>query len=74
MKNSYWKYLFLLILAINISLVAVVGFQVTKHRDQEVLNQVSTIKGVNKVAEISTNTEQLNTAINKYLETFRITK
>ena len=61
MKNNYWKYLFLLILAINIAFVAVVGFQVTKHRDQKVLDKVSVIKGVNKVAEISTNTEQLNT-------------
>lgn len=74
MKNNYWKYLFLLILAINIAFVAVVGFQVTKHRDQKVLDKVSVIKGVNKVAEISTNTEQLNTLINKYLGDFQDNK
>lgn len=71
MKNNFWKYLFFLILAFNIALIAVVGFQVTRHRDQEVLEQVKVIKGVNKVAEISTTTEQLNSVINKYLGNFQ---
>lgn len=71
MKNNFWKYLFFLILAFNIALVGVIGFQVTKHRDQKVLDKVSVIKGVNKVAEISTNTEQLNSVINKYLGKFQ---
>ena len=71
MKNKYWKYICLLVLALNIAIIAVIGFQVTKHRDQKVLDKVSVIKGVNKVADISTNTEQLNTVINKYLADFQ---
>ncbi|GFH40108.1 YpmS family protein [Pseudolactococcus insecticola] len=71
MKNKYWKYLFLLILAFNLAVVCVVGFQITKHRDQTVLSKVSVIKGVNKVADVSTNTEQLNSLINKYLADYQ---
>ena len=58
MKNKYWKYICLLVLAFNIAIIAVIGIQVTKHRDQKILDNVSVIKGVNKVADISTNTEQ----------------
>lgn len=71
MKNKYWKYICLLVLAFNIAIIAVIGVQVTKHRDQKILDNVSVIKGVNKVADISTNTEQLNTVINKYLADFQ---
>ena len=71
MKNKYWKYICLLVLAFNIAIIAVIGIQVTKHRDQKILDNVSVIKGVNKVADISTNTEQLNTVINKYLADFQ---
>jgi uncharacterized protein YpmS len=71
MKNKYWKYLFLLLLAFNIALVAVIGFQVTKHRDQAVLDKVSVTKEVHKVADITTTTEQLNMVINKYLQDFQ---
>ncbi|MDR1605634.1 MAG: YpmS family protein [Streptococcaceae bacterium] len=67
MKNNYWKYLFLLILAFNIAIVAVVGFRITQHRDQAVLDKVSQVKGATKLAAVSTTTEQLNTLINKYL-------
>lgn len=71
MKNNYWKYLFLFLLAFNIALVAAVGLQITKHRDQAVLDKVSVTKGVHQVATITTNTEQLNTVINKYLQEFQ---
>ena len=71
MKNKYWKYICLLLLAINIAVVAVIGFRITRHRDQQVLDKVSIIKGVNKVADVSTNTEQLNSVINKYLNDFQ---
>lgn len=71
MKNKYWKYICLLLLAFNIAVVAVIGFRITRHREQNVLDKVSVVKGVNKIADISTNAEQLNIVINKYLSEFQ---
>ncbi|GFH41741.1 hypothetical protein Hs30E_02920 [Lactococcus hodotermopsidis] len=71
MKNKLWKYLFMLLLALNIAFIGVIGFQVTKSRDQKVLDNIAVIEGTHKVAAITTDTEQLNSLINNYLETFQ---
>lgn len=52
MKNKYWKYGCLLLLAVNIAVVGVIGYRITRHRDQQLLDKVSVIKGVNKVTGI----------------------
>ena len=62
-----WKWLFLLLLALNIAGVLFVAVRVMTPRDQTVLNQTQVAKTDQRVAQITTTTTQLNQLINSYL-------
>lgn len=70
-KSAIWKWLFLVLLAINLAGIVFVAIRVTTPRDQTVLNQKSVSSSDQKVAQISSTTSQLNELINSYLETYQ---
>ncbi|MBS7066606.1 MAG: YpmS family protein [Lactococcus lactis] len=70
-KRPIWKWLFIILLALNIAGVVFIAIRVTSPRDQTVLNQNSTNRSDQKVAQITSTTSQLNELINSYLETYQ---
>ncbi|MGF1983012.1 YpmS family protein [Lactococcus taiwanensis] len=70
-KNPIWKWLFLILLAINVAGVLFVAVRVMMPRDQAVLTQKQTSTSDQKVAQITSTTEQLNELINSYLEPYQ---
>ncbi|MEG1220497.1 MAG: DUF2140 family protein, partial [Lactococcus sp.] len=70
-KNPIWKWLFLILLAINLAGVLFVAVRVMMPRDQAVLTQKQTSTSDQKVAQITSTTEQLNELINSYLEPYQ---
>ena len=59
-KSAIWKWLFLVLLALNLAGIVFVAIRVTTPRDQTVLNQKSVSSSDQKVAQISSTTSQLN--------------
>ncbi|KSU10031.1 YpmS family protein [Lactococcus lactis] len=70
-KRPIWKWLFIILLALNIAGVVFIALRITSPRDQTVLNQKSTNHSDQKVAQITSTTSQLNELINSYLETYQ---
>lgn len=70
-KNSLWKWLFLLLLALNLAGVLFVAVRVMMPRDQAVLTQKNSSQTDQKVAQITTTTPQLNQLINSYLADYQ---
>lgn len=58
-KRPIWKWLFIILLALNIAGVVFIAIRVTSPRDQTVLNQKSTNSSDQKVAQITSTTEPL---------------
>lgn len=70
-RNPIWKWLFLVLLAINLAGLLFVTVRVLTPRDQAVLTQDFTSKTDQKVAQITSSLTELNPLINRYLEDFQ---
>ena len=70
-RKTIWKWLFLLLLAINIGGAAFIASRILTPRDQTALNSVKPAAEDKKVATVNTSTEQLNQLINRYLAAYQ---
>ncbi|GBG97265.1 YpmS family protein [Lactococcus termiticola] len=70
-KKSIWKWLFFLLLAINLAGMAFVAVRVLMPRDQATLSQVSAPKDAVKVGQLDLNRDQINQLVNGYLESYQ---
>ncbi|MGT2736310.1 YpmS family protein [Streptococcus orisratti] len=70
-KINIWKWLCLLILAINLAFVGVVASRIIQIREPEAENIATKTKGGIKIGTFSTTKEQLNKTVVSYLEDYQ---
>lgn len=70
-KINIWKWLCLLILAINLAFVGVVASRIIQIREPEAENIATKTKGGIKIGTFSTTKEQLNETVVSYLEDYQ---
>lgn len=70
-KINIWKWLCLLILAINLAFIGVVASRIIQIREPEAENIATKTKGGIKIGTFSTTKEQLNKTVVSYLEDYQ---
>lgn len=70
-KINIWKWLCLLILAINLAFIGVVASRIIQIREPEAENIATKTKGGIKIGTFSTTKEQLNETVVSYLEDYQ---
>lgn len=70
-KINIWKWLCLLILAINLAFIGVVASRIIQIREPEAENIATKTKGGIKIGSFSTTKEQLNKTVVSYLEDYQ---
>ena len=70
-RINIWKWLCLLILAINLAFIGVVASRIIQIREPEAENIATKTKGGIKIGTFSTTKEQLNKTVVSYLEDYQ---
>lgn len=70
-QKSIWKILFFILLVVNLAGILFVAVRIVMPRDQAVLNQVQTSKADQKVAQITSSTDEVNQLINSFLKPYQ---